>query len=93
MVDRRNLCRTTLMLDPLILLVPLLATGSGDPVAALLRKFPRPSDWKFVCYRGNGKMEVHRELDEGFGFGELIEEQSNRARCFAALSMTVVEKS
>jgi hypothetical protein len=50
MVLRRSLRRIALTLDVLIVLGPLDATSSDDPVASLLRKFPGPPDWKFECY-------------------------------------------
>ena len=79
MVLRRNLWQIALMLDVLILLAPLVATGSDDPVAALLRRFPSSSDWKFECYRGNGKMEVHQSAE-----GELVEMWSEGSQGMAA---------
>ena len=68
MVFRKNLRRIASMLDALILLAPLAAAGADDPVASLLRKFPGSPDWKFECYRGKGKMEVHQSA-----YGDVVE--------------------
>ena len=79
MVSHRNLRRIALMLDVLIVLTPLAAAGSDDPVVTLLSKFPGSSDWKFECYRGNGKMEVHQS-----GGGDVLEMWSEGNQGMAA---------
>src|SRR5208337_4761028 len=71
--------RIALMLDVLIVLTPLAAAGSDDPVVTLLSKFPGSSDWKFECYRGNGKMEVHQS-----GGGDVLEMWSEGNQGMAA---------
>jgi hypothetical protein len=56
----RNVSRIALMVCLLLMCASLIAAGSDDPTADALRKFPNSSDWKFECYRGKGKMEIHQ---------------------------------